>query len=510
MKCYLGIDVGTSACKAVAFDESGRPVAEASREYSVVLPQPGWAELDSCNVLDKCLEVISDCARRCPESIVGLAVSSQGEAFTPVDSDGRPLGPAMVSSDNRAQAYATDWPRRFGLEKLYRITGHTPAPLFTLFKLLWLRDHQPQLWRTARKFLCFEDLLHARLGVEPAMSWPLAGRTMMFDVRLHEWSAEILAAAGLDPSRLARTIRPGSVVGTIRPDIAAQLSLAAGTVVVSAGHDQPCGALGAGVCRDGAAVYATGTVECITPAFSRPVFSDDLRRNNLATYDHAVDGMYVTVAYSLTGGNILRWFRDQFGRPEIEEARRTGRSVYELILNDLDDQPCRPMVLPYFTPTGTPYFDSGVTGAILGLRMATSRGEILRALLEGVAMEMRLNMDILHQSGCDVREFRAIGGGARSDAWNQLKADVIGKPLAVVNVTESGCLGAAMLVRRALEGDDLSQLAGRWVSVRSRYNPRPQFVDWYNSRFELYRRLYPQLRELLSSPQLARRPEKTA
>ena len=349
---FLGVDIGTSGCKAVVFDDDGRQVASAQREYSLHLTEDGGAELDSTVVMDHCLAVIAETARQAGRGTVkAIGIASQGEAFTPVDRHGQPLGPAMVSSDVRAAAQAQRWSQEFGADRLYQITGHTAHPLFTLFKLLWLRENRPAVWQGAAKFLCFEDLLQARLGLEPAMGWPLAGRTMLFDVRRHEWSGEILDRIGLSPDRLARPLASGTIAGTVTVD----LGLAKDAVVVAGGHDQPCGALGAGATEPGTAMYATGTVECITPTFAQPVFTPTLQRNNLCTYDHAAPGMYTSVAYSLTGGNILKWYRDQFA---------PGQDYAE-ILKTAAPEPTKLLVLPYWTPSGTPYFDLHTPGGLL-------------------------------------------------------------------------------------------------------------------------------------------------
>jgi len=473
---YLGLDIGTSGCKAVAFDADGRTIVQAGRDFELRFTPEGGAELDSDEVIGKCLAVIAETRQQSGGAIRAMAVSSQGEAFTALGQDSRTLCHAMVSSDARAARYACEWPAQFGAERLYQITGHTAHPMFTLFKLLWLRDHRPEVWRQADRFLCFEDLLHHRLGLEPAIGWPLAGRTMLFDVRRHEWSPELLEAIGLTVGKLARPLASGSVVGKTED----------GMLVVASGHDQPCGALGAGATKPGVAMYASGTVECITPAFSKPVFNEELRRSNLCTYDHTVPGMYATVAFSLTGGNLLKWFRDEFA---------SGQS-YEQVLAAAAPAPTKLLVLPYWTPSGTPHFDVQTPGAILGLRLSTTRGEMLRALLEGVAFEMRLNLEILHDAGCELHELRAIGGGAKSAFWTQLKADVLGKPITTLNVTEAGCLGAAMLACAADTGAPLSSLADRWVTPVKRILPQPEPSAYYSRRFAAYRQLRPALQKL--------------
>jgi len=493
---YLGLDIGTTGCKAGLFDGDGRLLALAYREYPLLTPRRGWAEIDSGQVMDACREAIREAAAASPgDPVAGLGISCQGEAFTPVAADGRILGNGMVSSDTRAEPILKPWSRQFGQRRLYEATGHTPHPMFTLYKLLWLREHRPEVWNEAAKFYCFEELMQSRLGLEPAISWPLAGRTMLFDVRTHRWQKEILKAVRLDGSRLAPPAASGTVVGTIASRVAKELGLPQNVPVVAGGHDQPCGALGAGIAEPGRAMYATGTVECICPAFDRPIFAEDLFESNLCTYDYTLPGMYTTVAFSLTGGNLLRWFRDQWSRAEVEGAARTGADVYELILRGLAPEPTDLLVLPYFTPSGTPYFDAEVPGMILGLRLSTTRGEVLRALLEGVAMEMRLNVDILDRAGLEIREFRAIGGGAKNPALTQLKADVLGRPITTLAVTEAGCLGVALLACAAHTGARPQELVDAWVKPTSVVEPDARRARQYEEKFAAYRRLYPAARK---------------
>jgi len=288
----------------------------------------------------------------------------------------------------------------------------------------------------------------------------------------------------------------GTIVGSVAPGIAEKLGLASDVPVVAGGHDQPCGALGAGVVEPGLAMYATGTVECICPAFDEPIFAENLFRNNLCTYDHTLGGMYTTVLFSLTGGNLLRWFRDEWGQLEADEASRTGADVYDLLIDRMAKEPTELLTLPYFTPSGTPYFDAKVPGAILGLRLATKRADVLRALLEGIALEMRLNVDILEQAGLEIREFRAIGGGAKNLTLTQLKADVLNRPITTLAVTEAGCLGAAMLACAADTGAKPQDLVETWVKTTSVIEPTPRRATIYSERFEAYKSVYPLMREL--------------
>ncbi|MBC2595913.1 hypothetical protein H5P28_16735 [Ruficoccus amylovorans] len=483
----LGLDVGTSGCKAVVFSARGEPLAEAARAYAVESPRPGWAELDPQLVGARCLEVIREVASRCTDDPVdALAVSSQGEAFTGVDAKGRPLFNAMVSSDSRAleQVNACE------IDGLYETTGHTPYPIFSLFKLLWLRRERPDVWRQVARFLCFEDYVHYCLGVEPAISYSLATRTMLFNVRQACWDAGLLEACGIHEAQLSRPLSSGEVVGVIPKALCRELHLASGAVVVTGGHDQVCAALGCGAVRSGIAALGSGTVECIIASFSHPVMKPALRDNNLCTYAHAMPGLYATLAYNLSGGNVLQWYCRQWLNETPSEP------AYERMLAEMPAAPTGLMVLPYFTGSGTPRFDGQTPAAILGLRLGTHRGEILKALLEGLCFELESNLRILDGAGLSVDELRVVGGGAKNRRWLQIKADVFNLPVSVPQVTQAGCLGVALLARAARYHEPLEALAAEWIRPGETLLPCPERVSFYRERATLYGEAYASLCEL--------------
>lgn len=491
---YLGLDIGTGGCKAVVFNSNGDELASAFREYPVLHPHPDWSELNPDEVINKCFEVIAEVNNNISDAVVSMSISSQGEAFTPVGYDGKTLGNAMISSDSRARDIAVSWTDKFGLEKIYHITGHTPHPLFTLYKLLWIKENQPEIWEKARYFLCFEDLFHYRVGLEPKISWPMAGRTMLFDVIRHRWSNEILEAAGLKPEKLAIPVVSGEISGTIVPEAGMKIGFKNPVILVAGGHDQNCAALGAGVSEPGMCMYATGTVECFCPVLDVPSFSDDLRKNNLCCYDYTMNGKYTSVAYSLTGGNILRWMRDELAHPESAVAAGAGQNPYSMLLGAMPQKPTDLLVLPYFSGTGTPYFDTGAKGAIIGLQLTTTKGQITRALLEGVALEMKLNLQLMEKSGMKINTLIATGGGTRNKMWTQLKADVLNKKIIVRNVKEAGCFGAAMLARSAIENIRVEQLIRFNNHNNEIFLPDQMNANIYEKKFGSYRQLYPVLK----------------
>lgn len=488
---FLGIDIGTSGCKVSAYNEQGQLQAESRRSYDVIFSEGGGAELNSAEVIQKCFESIRECSGMMKAgSVKALSISSQGEAFTAVGANREILSNAMISSDTRSAPFIQPFKEAIGEQKLYEITGHTAQPIFTACKLLWFRANKPKIWSKARYFLCFEDLLQLFLGIDPAISWSLAGRTMLFDVRTHEWSDEILKEVGLEPGKFAKPLPSGSVAGSIHSDIAKDLGLPSETLIVCGGHDQACNALGAGVTKQGVAMLATGTVECITAAFNKPVFSSNLRINNLCTYDYVLPNSYSSIAYHLTGGNILSWFAKEFGEIEKEKAKKTGQDYYTFLLREITSKPTSLLVIPYFTTSGTPYFDRKTKGLIYGLRLTTKKSEILQALLEGVAYEMRVNLEILDEAGYEIHKFRAVGGGAKSIKWIQLKANILGREIDILNTKETGCYGASMLAYSASEGKNISKISDAWVHPLKTITPNKDFTKAYSAKFNSYKKLY--------------------
>lgn len=474
----IGLDIGTSAAKALLVADDGRVLARAARGYVLSHPEPGAAELDADALIDAAFAVIAEVARTAPGAARALGISCQGEAVVPVAADGRCLAPLMVSSDTRPQTVLPGILAELPAESIYQRTGHTPAALFTLAKLRWLARYRAGAFAAATSFHCVEDLIHRRLGIEPAMGWPLAGRTLLYDLQAEAWDAELCAIAGVRPEQLARPLPAGAVAGRLSAATSARLGLAPSCLVVCGGHDQGCAALGAGAVQPGQAVYGCGTVECITPTFATPKLSEGLRHANLCTYPAAVPGRWASVAYSLSGGNVLAWYRELCGADfsDLCAAFRPG--------------PSSVLALPYLTASGTPWFDARTPGTLVGLRLDTTRGDIAQALAEGVAYEMRLNLALLGEAGLAVDSLRATGGGTRDARLCQLKADALGRPLELLAEPEAGCLGMAAAGHAAVVGAPAAEVAAGWARVTGRIEPRAQHAAAHAERFAEYRELY--------------------
>ncbi|MCX5642027.1 MAG: FGGY family carbohydrate kinase [Candidatus Omnitrophica bacterium] len=490
----MGVDIGTTGTKAVIFDESGLQLSAAYEEYPLIIPFEGAGELDSERIVLAAYRVIKNAASAVkntdPVSAVGIA--SQGEAFTPVASDGSIIGNAMVSSDRRAEPFVKAWDEKFGTDRLYKITGHTAYPMFSLFKLLWIKENQPKVWAEAWKFLFCQDLIAFKLTGETKTDYTMAARSMLFDVTQKHWSVEILDFIGLDIKRLPEVVPSGGRAGTVSHRAAKELGLTNNIPVSMCGHDQPVGALGCGAAAPGFASYAVGTVECVTPAVDRLILSDVLMKNNLASYPHVMPGLYTTVAFNITGGSVLRWVRDNLALEETSEARRNGDDPYERIIASASKKPSDLILLPHFGATGTPHFDLQGVGTLFGLTLSTERSEILRAFLEGITYETKWNISILAEAGFALTELRTIGGGSKSSIWMQIKADIFGLPLTIMKAPESTCAGAAILA--GIEAGILEpEAVSSWAKPVRTFEPAQSNVSAYEDRFALYRGIYSSL-----------------
>ncbi|MHC5054101.1 MAG: FGGY-family carbohydrate kinase [Planctomycetota bacterium] len=496
----LGLDVGTSGSKCVAFDSSGRILASASREYPLRHPRPGWAELDADEVWAAVEQVIGEVTSGLGgDPPQALGVSAQGEAGVLIDEGGAKLLPSPVSCDVRTVEEKAEMEAALGRVRLHEITGQLIHTTYTLVKLMWTAKHHPKAMERTWKFLCFEDYVGYRLTGATAMDWSLCGRTMLFDVRERAWSEEILSASGVRGDILPDAVAPGAVIGTVTEAMAARLGLPAGMPVVAGAHDQPAAALGGGVVEAGAAVDGTGTVECITAALAEPVINERMLESNLCCYSHAATDLYCTIVYNYTGGVLLRWYRDTLGEYARAEAASSGRDPYDVMMVEAASVagPTGLLVLPHFTTTGTPYFDERAKGAVLGLSLATSRAEIVKALIEGITFEMKLNLDLLDKAGVPVNELRPLGGGAKSPVWMQIKADIYDRPCVELDVTEAGCLAMAMLGGVAVgEYSGLDEAVEATVRRKRAFEPDPANARAYAERFELYREVYPALKDL--------------
>jgi xylulokinase len=498
----IGLDIGTTGCKAIVFAVDGRILSQAKREYPILTPHPSWAEQDAEQVWQlawACLREATADEKAKADPPRSLALSCQGEAVIPVDRDGRALQPAILGMDMRTVGENQRLCEAFGEDELFRRTGMPVHTINTLPKLLWLQANEPETWRAAKQFLLYEDFFLRRLSGKAVVSTCLASRTQMMDLASGAWADDILDRCGIDTARLAQPgPLQGGPVGVLRRELAYELGIKGEVVLATGGHDQACAALGAGVIVPGLAMVSSGTAEVVEVAMSSPTLDDRLRDGGISVYRHVVPGLYLAMTLNHSGGLLLRWFRDTLGRWQVEQAAASGQDAYDLLLADAPVGPTGLLLLPHFAGSGTPVLDTRSKGALLGLTFATTEAEIAKAILEGLTYELRINLDLLRAAGAPIAELHAVGGGARSPIWLQLKADICSIPLRVPHVTEAACLGAALLGGVAAgEYADVTAAVNATVRMKQRVEPQAAQTAAYAPRFALYQQVYPLLRELL-------------
>lgn len=491
----LGIDIGTTGCKAGVFREDGKYLAQSYREYDILHPEPGGSELDSREVWRKTREVIADVSARAqPDPITALSVSSLGEAFVPVTRDRRILGNSILCMDDRGRDHADRLLRDFGPERFYEINGNMIGPNFSLPKMLWMRDHRPEEFEAADYFLLWADCIAFLLGGEPAAVHSLASRTLLLDVGHGDWSDELLAWSGLFRDKLGRVVPGGEIIGTVDRATAGELGLPPDVRIVAGGHDQCCNALGCGAVHDGEAVCGMGTFECITSVFKRPKEPLKLLGESMNMEHHVVPELFVSFMFNYSGA-IVKWFRDTFARAEMSAGQG---DVYARLNAEIPPEPTRLLVLPHFETPVFPRHLPDTSGIIMGLKTHTTRGEILKAIMECTSLFFVDSLHSMETIGCGVEEFVASGGGAKSNAWLQIKADVFGLPFVRPAVTEAGLLGAALLAGLGTGVyPNPHEAVLRCVHPDRIFEPDEARHAQYREKHALYRQLYDVNRDLL-------------
>lgn len=493
----LGLDIGTGGCKAAAFSADGRCLASAYREYPTHHPGPDRSELDCAEVWRSVREVIAEAAGGARgDPVTALCASSMGEAVAPVARDGLVGGRSVLSSDTRGGEYAEALRAAFGAEGFYAINPNILGPNYSVPKIRWMRDHEPAAYAAADRFLLWGDLPAFMLGGEAVASYSLANRTLLFDLRRGDWSDALLRAADIPREKLGRCVPGGRVVARVTARAAREVGLPEGAAIVSGGHDQCCNSLGAGICRAGSAVCGIGSFECLTPTYERIPPPSAMLEHGLNVEHHVLDGLYVSFIYN-QGGTLVKWFRDTFASADRRLAG--GADVYELLAREMPPGPTRLLALPYFEMTGPPGFVADAAGAIVGLKTSTTRGEILKCIMESETLYFADSLAALARMGIDTSEFMATGGGAKSDAWLQIKADIFGVPFVRPKITEGSVLGAAILAGAAT-GVFASPAEGvaRFVQRDRTFEPDAGRHAVYREKLALYRELYPALRGLLA------------
>lgn len=499
MPLLLGIDIGTSATKVIITDEAGRVVASATETYPLQTPHPNWAEQDPHDWwAATCAAIRGACASGGvrPADIGCVGLTGQMHGLVLLDREGKVLRPAILWCDQRT----ADECRRIteavgGAARLRELTCNPALTGFTAPKVIWVRDHEPELYGKIRKILLPKDYIRFKLTGEYATEVSDASGTLLFDVRGRRWSRDVLNTLGIPEDWLPRCYESPEVTGRVTREAACETGLAEGTPVVGGAGDQAAGAVGSGIVRPGAISVTVGTSGVVFAYMDEAALDTEGR---LHTFCHAVPSKWHAMGVTLGAGGSMRWFRDMLCESEMEVGRCAGIDPYELITAEAAqaEPGCEGLVfLPYLAGERTPYPDPNARGVFFGLSLRHTKAHMARAVMEGVAFSLRDCLELVKALGVSMGEVRVSGGGARSALWRQIIADVLGTPLVMLKVAEGPAYGAALLAgvgtgvfTSVPEACDLA------IETDGVTEPNPPVVAVYDEYHDLYRALYPWLK----------------
>ncbi|MEM4712921.1 MAG: xylulokinase [Candidatus Bathyarchaeia archaeon] len=488
-KYFLGIDIGTEGTKVALFDAHGKIVMDHYEEYDLICRQPGWAEQDPImfwEVAAKSVRRTLKQSKVLPRDVSGVGVCGQMHAAIPIDKNGQVLyrSPSLWC-DKRSAPQCERLKKEVGEELFLKRAANPITPAWTATKIMWLKENLPQVYEQTYKFLVPKDYIVFKLTGVPSIDFSEASGTLIFDAFKERWSEELAQQMNVDLDKMPEIYHSHDVVGEVTREASEATGLCVGTPVVSGGGDFLCTLLGAGITNKERAADISGTASLVAFYSERP-----LADNRVMNLRHVIDGW---IPFGIVEGSLLRWFRNEFGHIEVQEALRKGVSAYKIM--DIEAELVKSgseglIVIPYFLGErviGLPCS----RGIIFGLTMAHKRSHLIRALMEGITLALMRTVEIIEELGVKPTVFRLIGGGAVSPLWRKIKADVYGKPAQVLNMYHGGVLGAAVL---AMAGTgmkkDIPKTIDEMVYVKETCETDNENHRTYQKLYEISKKLH--------------------
>jgi len=495
----LGIDVGTGGTRTVVVDEKGSVVASATAEHApFVSPQTGWAEQeprDWWRATAEAVHGVLSHAEFSADEIACVGFSGQMHGAVLLDESEEVLRPALIWCDQRTDEQGKVITKRVGASRLIELTANPALTNFTATKLLWVREHEPELWSRFQFFLLPKDYVRLRLTGERATDVADASGTLLLDVANRRWSDAMLDALEIKKSCLPNLFESSEITGRVSAEGAAVTGLREGTPVVAGAGDQAAGAVGMGIVKPGAVSATIGTSGVVFAATARPALD---KGGRVHTFCHAIPGRWHVMGVTQAAGLSLRWFRDRFGLGDNSAIYE--QDPYDLLCNEAASAPPGSdgvLWAPYLMGERTPHLDPGARAALVGLAASHTRAHAVRAILEGVAFSLRDTLTIFEEMDVPIESIRLGGGGSRGPLWRQIQADIYGREVEILAAEEGAAYGAALLAGVGVgTWSSTDEACAQAVRVASRVEPDVPASTLMNGRYSAYRALYPALRSV--------------
>jgi len=492
-----GLDVGTTGCKLTIYNHNGEFIHNEYIEYEVKR-QNGEHEIDAGAIFEAVCSVIGKSCKKYSE-ISAIGITTFGETFVALDCNDNILLPSMLYTDPRGVEETNELCQKLGEDKITYIAGVKPHSMYSLPKIMWIKNNKPEIYKQINRILLMEDFIVYMLTGKAYIDYSLAARTLGLDIRNKCWSSEIFGAAGVDISLLSDLVPTGTLAGNIKKQVAQKLGISQDLKIVNGCHDQVAAAVGAGIFEVGMAVDGTGTVECVTPMFDKIPENKGIYEEGYSVVPYIFEGTYVCYALSFTGGATLKWYRDNFAKYENKIADEKGENVYANLDSYVSDKPTDILIMPHFSGAANPYMDNSSRAVIAGISLEHTNYDLYKALMEGVTYEIMINIEHLESFGIKLNKLVATGGGASSPTWLQIKSDILNRTVTALSAKEAGACGTCMMTSVAIGVySSLEEAKNVFVSEKKQYVPNAENSKIYAKKYNAYKKLYNAVRPIIN------------
>jgi len=489
MSYVIGVDLGTSAVKTLLMDRNGKIAAEATRSYPLFHDRPSWSEQKPEDWVTATIEAMKEVASAAgidASAIEGISFSGQMHGLVLLNANGEVVRPAILWNDTRTTEQCREIEQVLG-DTLLSVTRNPALEGFTLPKILWVRQHEKELFDQATIFVLPKDYVRYRLTGELHMDYSDAAGTLMLDVANKKWSKEVLSAFNLPESFCPPLVESHGLVGTLLPEVASQTGLSAETKVFAGGADNACGAIGAGILSEGLTLSSIGTSGVILS------YENDKTKDfggKVHFFNHGKEDSFYAMGVTLAAGYSLSWFKKTFAPNESFDEMLAGIENVKPGSNGL-------LFTPYLVGERTPHADPNIRASFIGVDGTHERIHFARAVMEGITFSLNESVDMFRQAGKTVDKVVSIGGGAQNPTWLQMQADIFNATVVSLENEQGPGLGAAMLAAYGCGWfESLEACADQFVKHADSYEPNPEAVATYESLFRVYQQVYAQTKEM--------------